>query len=404
MSIQIESNPAEERSTYGPIRLVSIQGTTLCNLNCRYCYLSEEERFKNNVISLDLIDVIFNELATTPFAQGEIPVLWHSSEPMALPLAYYEKIFSRINYVLKRHQVTDRSFSHEFQSNGTLINQAWCDFIKKHNVGIGISLDGPDFLHDKQRVDRGKNPTHERVMRGIRLLQQNDINFGIICVLTKDSLSYPDEIFDFFKNNQIYSFGFNFEEQEGVNVRSSLAEDKTLELYMNFMKRMWQRAKDEKGQIRIREFTSIVDAIIGNPSSPDYQIINQLTEPYMTLNIDYQGNFSTYSPELLTMSSLRYGDFILGNFKTDTLESVLSTEKFKRLNDDVQFGVAQCAATCDYFKLCAGGKPSNKYYENGSFCSTETRECRLREKMLIDLILDDLEMEARKQVHLQNAV
>ena len=112
--------------------------------------------------------------------------------------------------------------SHSFQTNGTLINPAWCDFIKKNQVRIGVSVDGPAFLHDAHRKTRKGKGTHDRVMAGIRCLQERGIEFHVISVLTQEALDHPEEIFRFYVENGIQRVGFNIEEIEGVNTSSTL--------------------------------------------------------------------------------------------------------------------------------------------------------------------------------------
>ena len=82
---------------------------------------------------------------------------------------------------------------------------------------------------------------------------------------------------------------------------------------------------------------------------------------------------------------------MLGNVQTDSLESVIATEKFQRIQRDMAAGVARCRESCDYFGLCGGGAGSNKYWENGSFNSTETQACRYRVKLVADVVLAGLE-------------
>jgi radical SAM protein with 4Fe4S-binding SPASM domain len=90
--------------------------------------------------------------------------------------------------------------------------------------------------------------------------------------------------------------------------------------------------------------------------------------------------FSTFSPELLGLKSVAYGDFVMGNVRHDDLASIASSARFQRISRDVEDGIAQCRAECEYFGLCGGGSPSNKYFENGTFASTGTLHCTLSKK------------------------
>ncbi len=85
-----------------------------------------------------------------------------------------------------------------------------------------------------------------------------------------------------------------------------------------------------------------------------------MNKPFVIVNCDRQGNFSTFDPELLSVKTKQYGDFILGNVLEDTLESVCNTEKFQQIYQDMAGGVELCRQSCDYFGLCGGGAGSNK--------------------------------------------
>ena len=91
------------------------------------------------------------------------------------------------------------------------------------------------------------------------------------------------------------------------------------------------------------------------------------------------------------MTDPRFGDFALGNFYTDDVDTALASTKFSELNGEIEAGVRNCRRTCAYFSLCGGGAPANKLYEKGDFTATETLYCRLNVKVLSDLVLDTLD-------------
>ena len=152
------------------------------------------------------------------------------------------------------------------------------------------------------------------------------------------------------------------------------------------MKSMYQFSKANVNKIHLREFEQAEFFI-----REQKDIKKGQSSPFLMLNIAYNGDFSTFSPELLSMDSKTYGDFILGNFLTDTLESVVETEKFKKVYQDIQAGVDLCEETCDYFSVCGGGAPANKYFENGSFATSETMYCRYTKQTIADIVLEELE-------------
>lgn len=372
------------RQPFGPVKLVVIQPTTFCNLDCDYCYLPSRNLKRR--LSLDLLEPIFHNLFASPYVKEDFTVVWHAGEPLAMPIKFYKSAFEIINDLSNKFNLNNYSFLHSIQTNATLINQNWCDFFKDYQVKIGVSLDGPAFLHDKNRKTRTGLGTHATTMRGVSYLQKNNIDFSVIAVLTKESLDYPDEIFQFFIENQITRVGFNVEETEGMNHSSTLEAEGTDIKYRNFMQRFYELTKLSGPSIKVREFERIKQSICQDTAIE----FGQFT-PYTIISIDHEGNFMTFSPELLSLNSSEYGKFILGNVMHDSFESAIQTEKFRRINNDIQAGVESCQKNCQYFSVCGGGAPANKYFENGSFNSNETMYCRYTQKILTDIILKDIE-------------
>src|ERR1700747_3725415 len=95
------------------------------------------------------------------------------------------------------------------------------------------------------------------------------------------------------------------------------------------------------------------------------------------LNIDCHGNVSTFSPELLGYKSAKYGDFIIGNIHSDSLEDMSHSPALLAMTRDIAAGVEACRKECGYFSVCGGGAPVNKLSENGSFESSRTVFCSL---------------------------
>jgi radical SAM protein with 4Fe4S-binding SPASM domain len=109
------------------------------------------------------------------------------------------------------------------------------------------------------------------------------------------------------------------------------------------------------------------------------------------------GEISTFSPELLGYESQQHGAFVFGNIHQNELADVLHTPKFLLVNAEIQRGIERCRRTCDYFEVCRGGAPANKFFENGTFDSTETLFCRLIKKAVIDVVLERIERIARSR-------
>jgi uncharacterized protein len=280
------------------------------------------------------------------------------------------------------------------QTNGMLLTQAWCDFIHEYAINLGVSIDGPAFLHDQHRRDRRGRGTHARVLNGIALLQANNIDFHVIAVITADALDHADAIFDFFLGLGVKRLGFNVEELEGTHSTSSLSQRDAERRLRAFWSRLYAREVESAGKITIREFERARHNIANGPgwrNAAHSLGANSQVAPFAILSVDWQGNVTSFSPELLGVKDSGYNDFICGNILQSDFDDVRNDANFSRMANDIRRGVERCEKSCQYFSLCGGGAPSNKYFENRSFDSAETMHCRTSIQMPIDIVLEDFE-------------
>lgn len=367
-----------------------IQASPFCNINCDYCYLPN--RTSTVRMDFEVLRKVMQKVADSGIAEHEFEILWHAGEPLAVPQKWYEEAFEIIDsYASLRGKI-----SHTVQTNGTLINDQWCEFFKRHKVNVGVSIDGPEFIHDAHRVNRKGEGSFKKSLAGAEKLKQHGIGFGVVAVITDQSLDHPQEIFEFFNNAGIQGVGFNIEEVEGVNATSSLGigseQDQRVD---NFLTRVYALNKAQGFPLRIREFelarNKIFDPYTGGSSGGVYY--NLETNPLSMISVDCYGNFSTFSPELLGQASEKYGTFTFGNLNTDSIFDATQNESFQKVDADVRAGNQKCLESCEFYAFCDGASPSNKYYENGSFDSAETMHCRHMIQAPLRIVLDDIEQD-----------
>ncbi|MFM7239773.1 MAG: cyclophane-forming radical SAM/SPASM peptide maturase GrrM/OscB, partial [Cyanobium sp.] len=355
---------------YGPVRLLVVQPTPFCNLDCDYCYLPD--RGNRRRISFAVLEAAVERVLESPWFARGFTLLWHAGEPLTMPIAFYDEATARIQALLAKRGLPPSTVVQSLQTNATTIDAAWCDCFARNGIHVGVSMDGPAFLHDAHRVTRTGLPTHAAVMRGIGWLQRREIPFQVICVLTAESLHHGEAMANFFLEHGIGDVGFNMEETEGVNAHSSLeasgaARLELEERYRAFMAAIWRRSRQQPDRLRIREF----DGVASLACSGGRLAATDMNTPFVIVNVDAAGNTSTFDPELLSVSTADYGDFSFGNVLSDSLERMAATAKFARVAAEIAAGVERCRSSCEYFGLCGGGAGSNKYWEHGSFdCST----------------------------------
>jgi uncharacterized protein len=378
---------AKPPTPFGPLRLLVVQPTPFCNLDCDYCYLpSRDDRSR---LSLEILEAALERVLESPYLDGGFTLLWHAGEPLTAPISFYDQATACIQWVLERHGLPPHTINQSLQTNATVIDAAWCDCFERNGIHVGVSMDGPAFLHDAHRRTRTGLPTHAAVMRGIRWLQQRKIPFQVIAVLTDDALDHADQMFDFFVDHAITDVGFNMEETEGENAASSLESPDGEQRYRAFLERFWRRSMEQPGRLRLREFDGIV-----NLACSDARLAHtDMNTPFAIVNVDAQGHLSTFDPELLSVPTAEYGDFAFGHVRRDSLESLVANAKFQRIHQEIQAGVERCRQECEYFGLCGGGAGSNKYWEHRRFDGTETQACRYRIKLVADVVLAGMEQE-----------
>jgi uncharacterized protein len=344
---------------------------------------------------LATIVAAFKKIFASGWASPQMTVIWHAGEPLVLPFSYYETAFDAIE-ALRPPWLELR---HSIQTNGMLISQEWCDFIKKWHIGLGVSVDGPRHLHDANRVTRSGTGTFDRTIAGIRLLRKENVSFHVISVLSEASMNEPEEMLDFYVAEGIEDVCFNVEESEGNHVSALLVGGNPRERFRRFLDRFWTLSRQTEKIHFIREIDGMITRIFRPEGVP---VENDQVEPFAMLNIDCHGNVCSFSPELLGYKHAKYNDFTIGNIVTDSLEEMSKSPAMLAMTRDIAAGVEACQKECEYFSVCGGGAPVNKLSENGSFATSQTSFCSLVYMAPTDLILsalDRLERDFENAAH-----
>ncbi len=361
------------------VGMVVIQPTAFCNIDCTYCYLPD--RNNKHVIAQTTVAKLFGELFASGWASPELTVVWHAGEPLVVPVDFYRQAFAEI----ERLRPASVRLTHSFQTNGMLIDPQWCALFRDFKVGVGVSIDGPRELHDAHRRTRSGAGTFDRTLAGIRCLRAEQVPFHVISVLSRESLSMPDEMLAFYLSEGIDRVCFNVEESEGGHVSGLFAGAGLQQRYESFLRTFWQAAR-ASGRVQfVREIDLAIQRVF-RPS--EVSVRNIQVEPLAMLNVDSHGNVSTFSPELLGLKNPDYADYLLGNINALSLAEIYRNCLRSALFRDVRSGVAACSAGCDYFSVCGGGAPVNKLFENGSFVTTRTSYCTLTQIVPTDLVLE----------------
>jgi uncharacterized protein len=171
----------------------------VCNMRCRYCYYLEKERFYPDGESFrmphDLLEAyIVQHIDASP--DEVIRFSWHGGEPTLLGLDYFRTIVA----LQRKHRPSGRPIANGIQTNGTLLNDAWCTFLAAEGFAVGLSLDGAQELHDRCRLGRDGRSTFHQTMRGYERLRAHGVLTDILCVVSAHNVVHPLEVYRFFKD------------------------------------------------------------------------------------------------------------------------------------------------------------------------------------------------------------
>lgn len=172
-----------------------------CNLDCDYCYyLSKEDLLEYKKGCSPKLDDQKLEKFIKDYIQGQntpqITFSWQGGEATMLGLPYFEKIVE----FQKKHQPEGVIISNDLQTNGTLLNDKWCKFLKQNNFLVGLSIDGPELLHNTYRTNKSGRGTFKQVMRAVELLHKHQVSFATLTCVNNITSRNPLEVYRFLRD------------------------------------------------------------------------------------------------------------------------------------------------------------------------------------------------------------
>jgi len=169
-----------------------------CNLNCAYCFFLKKEQLYPES-SFRMSDEIMESYVRQTIEAHQIPqvtIAWQGGEPTLMGLDF----FRRAVEVEKKYKRPGMQIENTLQTNGVLIDENWCKFLRDNKFLVGLSLDGPRRLHDAYRRDRAGNSVFDEVMKAARLMKKYNVEFNILCTVNAENSKHPLEVYRFFRD------------------------------------------------------------------------------------------------------------------------------------------------------------------------------------------------------------
>ncbi|GAA4843268.1 cyclophane-forming radical SAM peptide maturase AmcB [Saccharopolyspora rosea] len=348
---------------------VIMQPTTLCNLDCRYCYLADRKNDRR------MTPAVARAVAASVrrwLSSRAVEVIWHGGEPLAAGRDHLGLLFD---------QFADVEVSHSIQTNAVLIDEAWSAWLAERHVRVGVSIDGAE-CDNEARVDFAGRPAFRRIERGIRRLVADGHPVSVIAVVSDPTPERARRLYQAVAELGARWLGVNIEECEGVNDRSNEHDLGQVRAFWSALLEEWI-ADDRVGLRDIDRVLAYAGRVFnGHAAGGRTPVIDPLP------TVGWNGNVTLISPELAGFRSDRFGDFACGNVLAHDLDTLVERGSRCAWVAEYRRGLAQCHSTCPYFDFCGGGHPANRYFELGRFDVAETNYCRNGKIALVEGVLD----------------
>lgn len=345
-----------------------------CNLNCKYCYDKKNHyniKKENKKLKEKLPNIVNNVNKLLNNKKSSSEFIFHGGEPLLIEPNTYKELIEQI-------KKDNPNIRFSIQTNGTLISEEFIELFKEYNVHVGISLDGCNEKQNKYRVDYNGNNSFPKILKSIELLKENNIKFGIIMSLSKESIGSEKELYDFIGKNGI-----------NCNIRPIFGDEEIMmnndEYYKFFTNLFDIWLEDNISKVSLKQITEI------------YEIFKQnLSKAYKTklcsktcncfnnfISLDADGNLYSCNRTYNNKS------FYYGNVNDVDIEK-LREEMAKRAEKRVKIINDSKCINCKIYDNCKGGCPSNAFAKYENIYGIDDNYCKAR-IMINDYVYNKLQ-------------
>ena len=209
----VESTPGTSRTTDpesgGPVltmpsaplafHLMAKPTGAICNLDCEYCFfLSKEMLYPGSRFRMaeEIHETYIRQLMEGHARAPEVVVAWQGGEPTMMGLDFFRRSIE----LERKYATPGQHVLNTMQTNGTLLDDEWGEFLKEHDFLVGISIDGPREMHDAYRVDKGGKPTFDRVIAGLDVLKRHEVDWNVLTTIHAVNGDHGREVYTFFRD------------------------------------------------------------------------------------------------------------------------------------------------------------------------------------------------------------
>ena len=317
-----------------------------CNLDCRYCYYTMKPAelypgVKKFMMTEDILESYTRQYLA---AQPEHCVFgWQGGEPLLAGKEFFRKAVE----FQKQYQSPNQTLANALQTNGTLLDDEWCEFLAANEFLVGLSLDGPAQWHDYFRVDHAGKGTHHRAWAGMELLRKHDVEYNVLVTLNSTNAPHAGDIYRYFTNRGVNYVQF-------IPILERTADDQptdfscTAEQFGKFMLEVFDLwASRDIGRVSERFIDNVLHTLIyGKASMCCYS--ERCANAHI---LEWNGDF-------YVCDHFVYKDWKLGNIMQTPMEQLIKSPRLQQFAA-LKTEVPDKCRDCEYFELCRGGCPKH---------------------------------------------
>jgi serine-type anaerobic sulfatase-maturating enzyme len=331
-----------------------------CNLDCTYCFfLSKEKLYPNSRfrMSEETLETYIRQVLESQRAP-EVTIAWQGGEPTLMGLDFFKHAME----VVHTYARPGVSIQHTMQTNGILLNDAWCEFFREQNFLIGLSLDGPQAMHDTYRVDKGGAPTFHKVLRAARLLQEHKVACNILTTVNAANADHPLEVYRFLRDevgtnfmqfipiveriNEQGEIGF----QEGNQVSERSVKPEQWGTFLITIFDEWVRR--DVGTVFVQMFDAALASWYGTP--PALCLFSETCGTALALE---------HNGDLYSCDHFVEPKYLLGNIKNKHMIELVASDQQRQFGLHKRESLPRYCRACDVRFACHGECPKNRFIE-----------------------------------------
>jgi uncharacterized protein len=343
----------------------------ICNLDCKYCFYLEKERLFPANENFKMSDEVLETYIRQYIGAQDVPEVsfaWQGGEPTLLGVGFFRKVVE-----LQRRHAGGKRIANALQTNGTLLDDDWCEFLAREKFLVGLSIDGPARLHNAYRVDKKGRDTYDAVLRGLRLLKKHGVEFNTLTVVNRANARRPLDVYRFLRD-----IGSGFIQFIPLVERLADAEATKLGLDLAVPPRV-----DEEGVRRMpvtdwsvepgqygtflctifdewverdvgRTFVQIFDVTLGNWAGQGGGLCVFSENCGTALALEHNG-------DVYSCDHYVYPRYRLGNVLNATLGELVSSEFQRQFGRDKSATLPRYCRECEVRHLCHGECPKHRF-------------------------------------------